>query len=179
MGATRKQVDPKQEKLRNQKLAKIDEDFSKGIRYGKRLGETPNEEFMSKPEFVRRENKITTAPSRDMANRRGSLKVMIESLGGGSNKGGAAEKAEGLKAINESSQQNDEAVPAQRKSHRSHSTSTPRRLSYIGALSPLEEKNLSKLFDEKKAQPTGVVPDPNATPLPGVSSSTEDPEADA
>merc|ERR1712048_1279525 len=106
--ATRKQVDPKQEKLRQQKLKKIDEDFSKGIRYGKRLGETPKEEFMSKPEFVRRENKITTAPSRDMANRRGSLKVMIESLGGGSNKGGAAEKAEGLKAINESSQQNDE-----------------------------------------------------------------------
>merc|ERR1712151_1205057 len=132
--------------LRNQKLKKIDEDFSKGIRYGKRLGETPKEEFMSKPEFVRRENKITTAPSRDIANRRGSLKAMIENVGGGSKKSGAPEKPGGLQAIGESSQQNDGAALAQRKSHRSHSVSTPRRLSYIGALSPLEEKNLSKLF---------------------------------
>merc|ERR1711879_499234 len=102
---------------------------------------------------------------------------MIEQVGGGSKKSGTAEKPGGLQAIGESSQQNDGAALAGRKSQRSHSVSTPRRLSYIGALSPLEEKNLSKLFDEKKA--VGVVPEPNATPLPGVSSATEDPEADA
>merc|ERR1740121_1939778 len=41
--ATRKQVGTKIEQLRNEKLKKIDEDFSKGIRHGKRLGETPQE----------------------------------------------------------------------------------------------------------------------------------------
>jgi myosin-light-chain kinase len=49
--ATRKQVDPKVELTRNEKLRKIDQEFKKGVRLGKR------------PEFVRRQTKITTAPS--------------------------------------------------------------------------------------------------------------------
>jgi hypothetical protein len=64
---TKRMVDPKLEQLRNDKLAKIDEDFTKGIRHGHRLGETPKEEFMSKPEFLRRDNKITTAPSQQVS----------------------------------------------------------------------------------------------------------------
>merc|ERR1719253_541465 len=52
--------------IRNEKLKKIDEDYNKGIRHGQRLGATPQANYMSKPEFVRRENKITTAPSRDL-----------------------------------------------------------------------------------------------------------------
>lgn len=63
---TKRQLDPKVEQIRNEKLKRIDEDFAKGIRHGQRLGETPKEEYMSKPEFLRRENKITTAPSRDL-----------------------------------------------------------------------------------------------------------------
>lgn len=66
---TRKQIDRQSEERRNEKLKKIDDDFRKGLRHGHRLGETPKEEYMSKPEFVRRENKITTAPSRDLAPR--------------------------------------------------------------------------------------------------------------
>jgi len=61
--ATRKQVDPEVELTRNQKLRMIDQEFKKGVRLGKRLGETLNEEFMTRPEFVRRQTKITTAPS--------------------------------------------------------------------------------------------------------------------
>lgn len=63
---TRKQVDASVEQQRNDKLKMIDDDFKKGIRYGNRLGETPKEEFMSRPEFVRRDNKLTTAPSKQI-----------------------------------------------------------------------------------------------------------------
>lgn len=78
--ATRKTVDPKVDATRNKKLDAINEDFSKGIRTGKRLGETPTEDFMLKPEFLRRENKITTAPSANLVTRRGSLAKMMAGL---------------------------------------------------------------------------------------------------
>lgn len=74
---TRKVLDPQIDQARNFKLQKIEEDFSAGIRHGKRLGETPKESYMSKPEFVRRENKITTAPSRDLNARRESFQKLI------------------------------------------------------------------------------------------------------
>lgn len=83
--ASRKVIDPKIEEMRNAKLKQIDEDYGKGIRHGNRLGETPNtEEFFNKPEFVRRESKIATAPSRNMETRRASLQKMLESLSGSS-----------------------------------------------------------------------------------------------
>jgi serine/threonine protein kinase len=80
--ATRQQVEPKIVEERNKKLQVIDEDFSKGIRHGKRLGETPKEEYMTKPEFVRRENKITTAPSRGLSERRTSVQEMMKKISG-------------------------------------------------------------------------------------------------
>lgn len=62
--ANRKAPDPKVDEIRNNKLAKMDKDFKQGIRHGHRLGKTPTEEaYMSRPEFVRRENKLATAPS--------------------------------------------------------------------------------------------------------------------
>lgn len=82
--ASRKVIDPKIEEMRNAKLKQIEEDYGKGIRHGNRLGETPNEEFFSKPEFLRRENKIATAPSRNMESRRASLHKMLEQLSGSS-----------------------------------------------------------------------------------------------
>jgi len=63
---SKKTIDPKLEAMRNERLLIIEEDFNKGIRHGMRLGETPTADYMSKPEFVRRDNKITTAPSRDL-----------------------------------------------------------------------------------------------------------------
>lgn len=148
-------MDPKIDQLRNQKLEKITEDFSKGIRQGKRLGDTPKEEYMSKPEFVRRDNKITTSPSASLANRRTSLKNLIS--GGGSNKVSPAGGG-GLQAIGESQAQTGHA-DVDRKPVRSASMSAPRRLSYIGSLSNQEEKHLANLYDEKKGQgPTGIVP---------------------
>jgi len=146
--ATRKQVDPKIDQLRNEKLKKIDEDFNRGIRQGKRLGETPKEEFMSKPEFVRRENKITTAPSRDLVTRRGSLKKMIDTLGSsGSNP--KMERKSSLEAITETTQEPPSSNWAERKPVRSASMMAPRRLSYIGTLSTQEEKNLATLYQER------------------------------
>jgi myosin-light-chain kinase len=70
---TKKLVDVKLDQLRTEKLQAIDEDYSKGIRHGQRLGETPKEEYMSKPEFVRRDNKITTAPSHTIVGAKNQL----------------------------------------------------------------------------------------------------------
>mmetsp|Transcript_43604 Transcript_43604/g.79448 ORF Transcript_43604/g.79448 Transcript_43604/m.79448 type:complete len:448 (+) Transcript_43604:78-1421(+) len=60
--ANKKTVDKQLEVMRNKRLAQLQEDFAKGIRHGHRIDSTAKEEFMSKPEFVRRDNKLTTAP---------------------------------------------------------------------------------------------------------------------
>lgn len=80
---TKKVLEPMIDASRNEKLQKIAEDFNVGIRHGKRLGATPKEDYMSKPEFIRRENKITTAPSRDMNVRRESFAKMLNMFGRG------------------------------------------------------------------------------------------------
>jgi serine/threonine protein kinase len=150
--ATKKTVDPKVEDLRNQKLNRIDEDFKNNIRYGKRLGDTPTElNFMHKPEFQRHQNKTVTAPSTQMVDRRSSLNKMLDKVA----EGGHEETAEG------------EHHDPERKSHRSVSvTGPPRRLSYIGALTCNEEKNLASLYAEKTAATStpklGVVPEPHS-----------------
>lgn len=156
--ATRKQVDPKVDQARNEKLKKIAEDFSKGVRQGKRLGKTPTEEFMTKPEFVRRETKITTAPSRDLNQRRGSLKKMLDSMAGGNNK--VEHTSLNVEAVTQAAQQAADAheghaqdAAQQRKRGRSASCfANPRRLSYIGTLSFQEERNLANLYEEKATE---------------------------
>lgn len=172
--STRKQVDPKIDRLRNEKLKKLDEDFHKGVRTGKRLGETPKEEFMSKPEFVRRETKITTAPSRDLDGKRNSLKKMIDSVSGTGNK---VEKTPvTLEAISEAYFESSAPEVVERKRVRSAScAAAPRRLSYIGTLSFQEERNLASLYEEKRKEVApfkGVVPELQ-TALPGASSGEE------
>jgi len=81
--ATKIVIDPMIDAARNQKLQKITEDFNVGIRHGKRLGATPKEDYMSKPEFVRRDNKITTAPSSAAPVRRESFAKMLNMFGRG------------------------------------------------------------------------------------------------
>jgi len=78
--ATRKQVDPKVELTRNEKLRKIDQEFRKGVRLGKRLGDTLDEDFITRPEFVRRQTKITTAPS-SRAGSPGGLRTFGSGIG--------------------------------------------------------------------------------------------------
>jgi len=172
--ATRKQVDPQVDKQRNQKLKQIDEDFNKGIRNGKRLGETPKEEFMSKPEFIRRENKITTAPSRDMTNRRQSLNKLLNGNKGDEVTNPGSEVA-GLGPVAETSADLENcAAAARRKGDRAHSIGgVPRRLSYIGNISIQEERNLATLYEEKRKQPAAKPPavEPT-TELPGASPET-------
>eukprot|EP00747_Dinoflagellata_sp_TGD_P166536 gnl/TRDRNA2_/TRDRNA2_189457_c0_seq1.p1 gnl/TRDRNA2_/TRDRNA2_189457_c0~~gnl/TRDRNA2_/TRDRNA2_189457_c0_seq1.p1 ORF type:complete len:520 (+),score=126.36 gnl/TRDRNA2_/TRDRNA2_189457_c0_seq1:199-1758(+) len=153
--STRKAVDQKIDQLRNQKLQKIDEDFKQGVRHGGRVGPTPTEEFMAKPEFLRRENKLTTAPS------------SMDKVAKGAALGAAAEKKDGplanMMKITEgdddekkgdaASPGTEDAVsPLPKPKPRARAASvTPRRLSYIGTLSPQEETNLAKLFEEKRA----------------------------
>jgi hypothetical protein len=60
--SSRRVVDENVARSRSDKLQKIAKDFEKGIRHGGRLGDTPSEEFMSKPEFLRRKNRLVTAP---------------------------------------------------------------------------------------------------------------------
>eukprot|EP00971_Amphidinium_carterae_P212502 4217259-Amphidinium_carterae.1 len=60
--ANKKLVDKQVEIMRNKRLAQLQEDFAKGIRHGHRVDSNAKQEFMSKPEFVRRDNQLTTAP---------------------------------------------------------------------------------------------------------------------
>jgi len=156
---TRKVVDPKVDEARNQKLKQIDEDFIRGIRQGKRLGETPREEYMTKPEYVRRANKISTAPSRDRksSRRRSSVHDVLGMFAGGrsnSTESDTEARDSGTAAAARA------RVPRSRALSASGAPSRPRRLSYIGALSGLEEKDLASLYEEKSKQPTSIVPNP-------------------
>lgn len=156
---SRKQVDPKVEELRNEKLKLINADFQKGIRHGQRLGETPKEEYMSKPEFVRRANKITTAPSRDVtAGRSQGMQKLLDKNANGNKIATLKEEdqeAEDTDAVANTNTQRE----TERRQIRSHSAApgaaaTPGRLLYIGTLTNKEEKHLASMYDEKR----GVVP---------------------
>jgi len=148
--ATRKTVDPKIEQLRNKKLKQIDEDFTKGIRQGHRLGETPREAYMSKPEFVRRDSKITSAPSRDCNKRRTSVQSMMATLSAGSK--GKASKRDTDKAEDAAGARSGGGkLPRQRStSFAGACGNNPRRLSYIGALSKSEERNFASMYSTGK-----------------------------
>jgi serine/threonine protein kinase len=66
------------EEKRVEKLEKINKDFEKGIRNGTRLGPTPKEDFMSKPECIRRKNRMITAPSRQVTPKGGLASIMAD-----------------------------------------------------------------------------------------------------
>lgn len=164
--ATRKQVDPKVEQMRNQKLRQMDEDYGRGIRRGQKLRRTENEDFMRKPEYVRRENKITTSPSDQLQCRRSDLDQMIKRIGS---------PTSGERRVSSPSTHSTDSGPAKepaspkegppkegppgsprngmfkRTDRRAQSMrASPRRLSYIGVLSNKEEKNLASLYEEKR-----------------------------
>lgn len=138
--ATKKQMDEKVEKLRNDKLMKINDDFTKGIRYGERLGPTPKESYQSKPEFVRRDNKLTTAPSRDINARKGSMDKMINKI-----KGNKIEE-EGSGVVPHGASGNSTGGR-----DRSHSlTERPRRLSQMDGVTQADEKKLADMYKDLK-----------------------------
>jgi len=184
---TKKQIAPEIDKIRNEKLQKIDEDFSKGIRHGQRLGETPKEEYMSKPEFVRRENKITTAPSTDLNSRRTSFSKMIAgAIGGGKkeNKANAiAEEEEedeaAASAANKAAVAKPAAKPLPRgrsQSMQVDSISNPRRLSYLPGITKQDETSFTKLYEEKKKNGTSAGALDLASPVVPGSPAVPDPQ---
>lgn len=162
----RKQIDPRVDEQRNQKLQKITEDFSRGVRHGHRLGATPKEEYMSKPEFVRRDNKITTAPSAcrplnasDPA-RRVSISQMLAAArqaATGIAKPILKDEARGVvpgdgSICQDGASHNEQGLKgAGRSASLVVKSTVPRRLSYIGAMSNAEESNLKTLFKEKQS----------------------------
>lgn len=103
LSSFRKQVDPKVAKSRSQKLQDIAKDFEKGIRHGERLGATPHEEFMSKPEFVRRKNQLVSAPGLQIRDTVKSLAALaqtkMQALRKGSKGSGSVEKAPSSKLM--------------------------------------------------------------------------------
>lgn len=149
--ATRKEIDKKVEELRNQKLKQIDDDFVKGIRYGGRIGPTPQDAvFQQKPEFVRRDNKLTTAPSRELGQRRTSMDKMISKLKGQKIEEGDDEDGKKQQTVQKLA---SDGVDGQgRWGHRSasYSDGKPRRLSYMGDVTEQDEKKFSDLYKELK-----------------------------
>ncbi|KAF4702363.1 Serine/threonine-protein kinase 17A [Perkinsus olseni] len=61
--ASRMKVSPVVEERRNSVLRIMDEDYKKGLSEGQRVDTAAMQEVTSKPEFVRRDNKLMTAPS--------------------------------------------------------------------------------------------------------------------
>mmetsp|Transcript_4561 Transcript_4561/g.7285 ORF Transcript_4561/g.7285 Transcript_4561/m.7285 type:complete len:529 (-) Transcript_4561:107-1693(-) len=165
--ASRKPVDPKVEEYRNEKLRQIDADWKKGIKHGQRLGETTKEAYMSRPEFVRRANRLSTAPSRQgLTEKDMSMDVSISvpsvkeisfeeavaqvraqvSQGHIVQQPAVSSRPSGGSIVDGS-----QAAARQkfdRPRSRTHMTDA-RRLSYIGKLSDKEERNLVALFQEK------------------------------
>lgn len=169
--ANKRTVSEEVEKLRNQKMQKIDEDFGKGVRHGKRIGETPKEEYMSKPEFVRRENKITTAPSSEIKARRSSIMKLKDMFSGNKN---AKPNPGGLQTITDGDEDNEDDVvdlpPGSPGAGagggggrlvgkgRSASVQLPRRLSCMPSITKQDEDSFWKLYEEKKeALDTGAL----------------------
>jgi len=189
---TKKMIAPQVEKLRNEKLQKIDEDFNKGIRHGKRLGETPKEDYMGKPEFLRRENKITSAPSHQLVSiaRRLSLSGIRSAFGGGTSRQASPQKNDAIQEEDEDEDDDDKGEetdkvanidakhevrqnPARMKG-RSQSLSepaNPRRLSYLPGITSQDEQTFASSFaqllrDKKEFLDKGSLPFSAVMPEP-------------
>jgi len=168
--AQRKQVDPKVEELRNRKLKKIDDDYSRGIVRGRRLGDTCLEEgFTTKPEFMRRENKLFTAPSNQIALSRLTEQLNTDNynkqhpelvpdqlsgvLGDKSSSSSsflevsfASRAPAGLSGAAPTAATQDHIVP-----NRCNSLCNPRCLSYMGHISTREESTFRNLCCESNS----------------------------
>jgi len=186
--AQRKQVDPKVEQVRNKKLKKIDEDYSRGIARGKRLGDTSKQEdFLNKPEFMRRENKLVTAPSNqvafsqslaedavdrghkdpEMVPERASEPVFVrapdeEQTDCSSIQDITPNSPRSNGGDNGGASSSTEQRSAQApviKQRRCQSLCHPKRLSYIGHMTSKDEKNLHNLYTERNSAPAAIDPD--------------------
>eukprot|EP00440_Ansanella_granifera_P076662 gb/GFBE01083185.1/.p1 GENE.gb/GFBE01083185.1/~~gb/GFBE01083185.1/.p1 ORF type:complete len:512 (+),score=115.76 gb/GFBE01083185.1/:1-1536(+) len=155
--ATRKAVDPKLDELRSQKLRKIEDDWRKGIRVGNRLGVT--NAHMERPEYVRRENKLSTAPSNFRAEEPASA-------------GGAQEAPAEQRGSADPEQQEAPNHNNQRRG-RIQTATNPKRLAKFYDMSEKEERNVAELYEERKQQAGpapvmgGIVPASGGC-LPGV-----------
>ncbi|CAE7733561.1 CPK3, partial [Symbiodinium sp. CCMP2456] len=140
-------------------LEKINKDFEKGIRLGNRLGETPQEDFMSRPEFVRRDNRLTTAPSKAVSETKtkaatpaaGNDNKVVQLTPTPQADPKPAEK--GKKKVvsiaeNQATADDDQPVKHQRKKKQAQTA----RLMYLGDLEEKDEDDMRKLWQQWKSQ---------------------------
>eukprot|EP00931_Biecheleriopsis_adriatica_P119794 TRINITY_DN94988_c0_g1_i1.p1 TRINITY_DN94988_c0_g1~~TRINITY_DN94988_c0_g1_i1.p1 ORF type:complete len:634 (+),score=139.75 TRINITY_DN94988_c0_g1_i1:112-1902(+) len=146
---TRAKVDERTKGRRQTKLVKIDQEFAKGIRQGNRLGETPKEDFMTKPEFVRRDNKLTTAPSAAVEAIRSRVAQGTVAI---SNKisDGVSRDVKKITSddCHDENQDNAETTMASRRNKRGKTD----RLMYMGDLAAEDEAELKNLWSTWKEQ---------------------------
>lgn len=148
MTQEKKALDPETNKRRTERLDTINNQFAQGIRVGFRLGDTPKEDLEAKPEFVRRANKLITAPSAAVAaaaRAAGRLKSKVTSK-----KGKVAcvpNDASNVEGDESASIAGSVPVAPQRKDKRT----TTDRYMYIGELNQTEEQDLRKLWLQWKS----------------------------
>eukprot|EP00931_Biecheleriopsis_adriatica_P057021 TRINITY_DN33819_c0_g1_i1.p1 TRINITY_DN33819_c0_g1~~TRINITY_DN33819_c0_g1_i1.p1 ORF type:complete len:488 (+),score=102.35 TRINITY_DN33819_c0_g1_i1:76-1539(+) len=134
--STRKQVDPQIDELRSKKLRELDASWRQGVSQGQRLGSTTrqnNMEHMGKPEFLRRESRLSSAPSRQQQ--------AVDQL--------ASEMREGGQA---SSRTASQAQGSQPRSRQRPKTLTEAKFHDMYQMSKHEEQNLMRLYREKSLQ---------------------------
>mmetsp|Transcript_96590 Transcript_96590/g.174405 ORF Transcript_96590/g.174405 Transcript_96590/m.174405 type:complete len:603 (+) Transcript_96590:133-1941(+) len=177
--SSKKEVDKAVDKMRTDKLVQINNDFKKGIRCGTRLGETPKEDFMSKPEFIRRDNRLTTAPSRAIQQAVNPISMLIAGAAKATATATAAvtrkpnegkvtrfaperdtsevdmkdSKPEPESSADAASPPEERAAP-QRKNKQAKTT----RLMYIGDMEQDEEKNLKEMWEKWRKEDAGKKP---------------------
>jgi len=169
--SSRKQVDQEAENRRTEMLEKINKDFEKGIRLGNRLGETPQEDFMSKPEFVRRDNRLTTAPSKQVTPGKAPAAAAAKA-GAAPAKGVVEDKCKGKKVlIKEDQAAKDDSPPMQMQRKRKQAQTA--RLMYLGDIQEKDEEDMRKLWQEWKTADKGAVNEETEHPATAPASEEE------
>eukprot|EP00930_Biecheleria_cincta_P024223 TRINITY_DN1735_c2_g1_i2.p1 TRINITY_DN1735_c2_g1~~TRINITY_DN1735_c2_g1_i2.p1 ORF type:complete len:587 (-),score=146.09 TRINITY_DN1735_c2_g1_i2:490-2250(-) len=146
MTQAKKTLDPEAIKRRNERLETIDAKFRQGIRLGARLGETPKEDLEARPEFVRRANKLTTAPSAAVAAAvRAASRVAAKVT---TPKPRAVRIADEVSRVNVEEEEEEENLPVARRNNERTKTD---RYMYIGELNVAEEEKLKNIWSQWKS----------------------------
>lgn len=144
----KKVLDPEQEKRREERLDTIDSKFQQGIRLGSRLGETPKEDLEVRPEFVRRSNRLITAPSSAIAAAVRAASRVASNI--------TTSKQKIVRVSNEVSRAEvdggEGSVSAPQRRDKKTNTDTGSRYMYIGQLNTAEEQNLRNLWSQWKSE---------------------------
>eukprot|EP00931_Biecheleriopsis_adriatica_P026832 TRINITY_DN1625_c0_g1_i1.p1 TRINITY_DN1625_c0_g1~~TRINITY_DN1625_c0_g1_i1.p1 ORF type:complete len:551 (-),score=97.37 TRINITY_DN1625_c0_g1_i1:173-1825(-) len=153
---------------RENTLQKLEADFHNGVHSGRRLTDPKEEDFMSKPESVRRKNRLMTAPSKQLQYLRTKVTATMEATVGRTTRVEEATKPMQDRAptsggaSSSSSTHNDTATPAPAQNLRP----VPKRKSKpamsaqgcvynVQQVSDEELSSLRRLWEETRKKPNG------------------------